>query len=44
MYKETNITAYEVVYAKCASITLIMFLYLLYKGIYILDLDQSLRI
>ena len=42
-YKQTNITCFEVVYARCAIAALILFIYLYFKGIYILDLEKELR-
>jgi hypothetical protein len=36
-------TSYEVVYAKSALSTFVLFIYLLSKGIYILDIEKELR-
>lgn len=43
LFKVSDITAYEIVYFKCAATTLVMFCYLLYNGVYILALESNLR-
>eukprot|EP00347_Sterkiella_histriomuscorum_P024509 403330864 len=43
LYRDTNITAYEIVYAQCAVCTLILFITLLMKNIYVLDVEKNQR-
>ena len=43
IFRETNITSYEIVYVKSAASTFFLFAYLLISGIYILDVENHLR-
>jgi len=43
VYKRTIITPFEVIYAKSAICAFAMFFFMLYKGVYILDLEQKYR-
>jgi len=43
LYQESSITSYEILYASQAMCTLLMFSHLLYKGIYVLDVETELR-
>ena len=43
VYKKTNITPFEIIYAKCAISALVLFVIILSKGIYIFDIEVNLR-
>lgn len=43
LFTQTDINAYEVVYFKCGAIVFSIFLYSLFKGVYILDVEPEKR-
>ena len=43
IYCNSNITSFEIVYVKCAFISIALFIQLVYNGVYILELEHSYR-